>query len=172
MVVFAGQPDAEKQPRQMRKVCHSTGASRDRGYEVDPIGWTKKRQSLDGVAGKPTGRPEGRHPFRTCIGARVPSLESPILLASKTIVRQAPFRVKKKASILENKSAKSRGLGGRAPIRKVTSSFLLFAGTDPPASDSRAPGADAGDCKSRSSSPAPGTDRGRWRSRRDRSART
>src|ERR1700689_1104638 len=96
------------------------------------------------------GGREGRHPFRACIGARVPSLESPILLASVSIVRQVPFRVKRKASILENKSAKPRGLGGGAPIMKVTFSFLPCAGKDPPASDSRGPGAGAGDCRSES----------------------
>src|ERR1700682_1547751 len=94
------------------------------------------------------------------------------LLASISIVRQVLFSVKRKASILENKNAKSRGLGGGGPIKKVTSSFLLCAGTSRLASDNRAPGADAGGCRNGSSSPMPGTVRDRWRSRRDRSART
>src|SRR3984885_10971746 len=40
-------------------------------------------------------------------------------------------------------------------------------GIDLPAFDSRAPGAGAGDCRSRNSFPAPGTGRVRWRSRLD-----
>src|SRR6202030_2814949 len=100
-------------------------------------------------------RPCGRHPFRTCLGARVASLRCPILLASISIVRHAPFRVKRKVSILENKSDKSRGFGGGAPIMKMTSSFWICAETSLPACDSRAPGAGAGGCRSGSSFPAP-----------------
>src|ERR1035437_7896651 len=90
-------------------------------------------------------------------------------IASKSIVRQAPFRVKRKESILENKSGKSQGVWGTAsPIKRKTFSFWGCAGTDPPASDSRVPGGAVRSCKNGSSSPAPRTDLGRWRSRRGR----
>jgi hypothetical protein len=42
-----------------------------------------------------------------------------------------------------------------APIMTMTSSFWTGTGTGWPASDSRAPGADAGDCRSGSNFPAP-----------------
>ena len=47
--------------------------------EVDPVSWTKNGPFLDGEAGGSDRRPEGRHPFRTCTGARVASLRCPIL---------------------------------------------------------------------------------------------
>ena len=48
-----------------RNLSHNTQASyRDTLTEVDPIVWTNFRPSLDGGAGCPRRRPEGRHPFR------------------------------------------------------------------------------------------------------------
>ena len=60
----------------------------------------------------------------------------------------------------KTKAVNPGGLGGGAPIMTMTSSFWICAGTGRPASDSRVPGADAGDCRSGSSPPVPETGRG------------
>src|ERR1022692_4864435 len=81
------------------------------------------RVSLEGAAeaaaGGPRGRPEDRHPFRAGVGARVASLRCPILLSSLSMVLRLADSVKRKPSILEEKSDKSRGFGGGAPILRM-----------------------------------------------------
>ena len=140
-------------------------------HDVDPIGWTKNRPFLiwsGGLIRTAARRPPSIPDLHRRSGS-IPG--EPYPPSKRFDCTAGAVSSKAKTSILK-KSAKSRGLGGVAPIMKVTSSFLLCAGTDLPASDSRAPGAAARDCKSGSSLPTPETVWGRWRSREDKLART
>ena len=114
--------------------------------------------SLRWCGGVTRRRPEGRHPFRAWIGARVASLRCPVFLSSLSSVRQLLKPEKQKPSILEKNSAKSRGGWGAAPpIMAMAFSLLTGVGTDLPACGSRAPGGGVGDCRSGSSNPALGS---------------
>ena len=140
--------------------------------EVDPIVWTKFRPFLDRAAGvtKTAAVRPPSIPGLNRRSGRIPALPCPPIKPLDCTA--AAVCSKAKTSILVNESDKSQGVWGtESPIMAMTFSFWFCAGTGRPVFDSRAPGADAGDCKSGNSFPEPGRDRDRWRSRRGRSTR-